>query len=366
MYVQMLSLQFIIFTMATANSITNNQQQPTRRYKSCCSTAKLLHKPVWRLATSFGMRRLGRLVKRCYPREYGETLTHFQTGEPVICLTIDDGLSRGGPETSMVSEVLDLLAKYNNAHATFFVCSDYVTNLNPRKHPRSTDTGNSARVVKDLLQQGHELGNHMIADKLWYYNKLGKREFLDQLRQANAVLEDLEATYGFGTHTNDVSTVIATTTRTRWFRAPQGIMTEQMKEAVLEEGNMVHVLGDCYCDDWSFAEEADPLFAQALSAVKDSQYATPNRNYNLQKQKEKAMKQVSDIMLKQVKPGSIAILHMPEKGFRQGNLLALEFFLQGIQNRGWRCCNLSEMSQLCGTETSLIHEPTKLTCKPQE
>ena len=59
------------------------------------------------------------------------------------------------------------------------------------------------------------------------------------------------------------------------------------------------------------------------------------------------MKQVADIMLKQVQIGSVAILHMPEKGFRQGGLLALEFFLQGIQNKGWKCINLTEMETLC-------------------
>eukprot|EP00797_Seminavis_robusta_P018514 Sro277_g106240.2 (294) ;mRNA; r:26261-27142 len=262
------------------------------------------------------MRRLGRLAKRIYPKEYGGTLTHFETDQPVIALTIDDGLSRGGPETSMANDVLELLAKYDNAHATFFVCSDYVTNQEDS-------------VIEKLLDEGHEVGNHMISDRLFYYNKLDKPEFQTQMRQANAVLDDLEEKHG--------KQNAKKTKKTRWFRAPQGLMSANMKQAMEEEGNMEHVLGDCYCDDWSFAQEADPLFAAELDGDADPK---------LQKYREKAMKQVSNLMLSQVKAGSIAIIHMPEKGFREGNLMALEFFLQGIQKRGLRCCNLTEMQQM--------------------
>jgi len=265
------------------------------------------------------MRRCFRILKNTNSA-YRNTISHFYpNNEPYVALTIDDGLSRGGSSTSMTAEVLALLKKYN-AHATFFVCTDYVQ-----------DQDDSVRA---LLEQGHELGNHLKADKLWHYPKLSAQEFQSEFQAANRILDDLEARYGTGSPT------ATTTTKTRWFRAPQGIINKKMRQVIDSEGETTkHVLGDCYCDDWCFAQDADPLFDN------DNDENDNDDPKLLQKRREKAMKQVSKLMLKQVKVGSVAILHMPERGFRQGNLLALEYFLQGIQERGFRCVNLSEMQQ---------------------
>lgn len=263
-----------------------------------------------------GMRRCFRLLKKANPSAYRDTIGYFKPPKPVIALTIDDGLCRGGSDSSMANEVFALLKKYN-AHATFFVCTNYVQD--------QEDT------VRALFEKGHELGNHLKEDRLWYYPKLEQEEFQAELHGANAILDDLEERLGGAG---------PTASKTRWFRAPQGIMNEKMRQAVTAESTTTHVLGDCYCDDWCFAEEVDPFF--------DDKEVVHFQK--LKKAREAKMKEVAKLMLSQAKQGSIAILHMPEKGFREGNLLALEYFLQGIQDKGWSCVNLTEMQELCDEE----------------
>ena len=51
-------------------------------------------------------------------------------------------------------------------------------------------------------------------------------------------------------------------------------------------------------------------------------------------------------MLQQCRPGSVLILHMPEKGFREHELTVLEQVLSGLSARGLRCATLSECAQL--------------------
>jgi hypothetical protein len=50
-------------------------------------------------------------------------------------------------------------------------------------------------------------------------------------------------------------------------------------------------------------------------------------------------------MLKQLQPGgSIAIFHMPQRGFREASLEALRAFLEGSKRRNMRCIKLTEMA----------------------
>merc|ERR1712232_623335 len=154
--------------------------------------------------------------------------------------------------------------------------------------------------VTYLLQQGHELGNHMQADLPFHYYKLSKRDFQTQLKEAEEELEKLrKISYGYGGgHKHE--------TQTRWFRAPQGIITNKMKRCLEEEG-LQNVLCDCYCDDWKFAEDMDGSNDEKCREV---------------------MKGIGEVMLTQAQPGSIACFHMPEKGLREGTIYALDHFLQ--------------------------------------
>jgi peptidoglycan/xylan/chitin deacetylase (PgdA/CDA1 family) len=231
--------------------------------------------------------------------------------------------------SSMVQEVCTILKEYgNNAKATFFVCTDYT----------------KVEEAQIVLQNGHELGNHLQKDVSGYYCNLSKQDFRTVLLEANQFLEqDVLFSSGSITSTtvatdeNDTeeeeNTIISpqlvdkhphqsSSTKIKWFRAPQGRMSVAMQEVLAEEG-MVNVMGDCYCDDWSFTEAYDK--APAGTIIDDD------------------ITIVADLMLQQVQPGSIAILHMPERGFRESMTIILKAFLKGCQEKNLRCVTVSEL-----------------------
>ena len=96
----------------------------------------------------------------------------------------------------------------------------------------------------------------------------------------------------------------------RWYRAPQGIMSSSMRTTIASHG-LRHAIGDAYCDDWG---------------VRDARWCART-------------------LLRQVQPGSIVILHMPERGFREHTLEALRLLLRGLDDRGLRCVTLSELAE---------------------
>ena len=115
-----------------------------------------------------------------------------------------------------------------------------------------------------------------------------------------------------------------------------------MKEVINEEG-MIHVLGDCYCDDWAFAEYYDKYNNNNNNNNENDDEDNEDR-ISRQHQKRK-MESVAYLMLQQVQSGSIAIFHMPQYGFREGCYDAIQQFLIGIQKRGMKCISLSEMME---------------------
>eukprot|EP00435_Cladocopium_sp_Y103_P010968 s1561_g2.t2 len=104
----------------------------------------------------------------------------------------------------------------------------------------------------------------------------------------------------------------------RWFRAPQGKFSGSMHGVVSKYG-MQHALGDCYCDDW---------------AIEDSDW-------------------VAGTMLQQVRGGSVLILHMPERGFREHILKALELLLIGLKQKGLTAVTLSQLSHLAAPSSTV-------------
>jgi len=294
-----------------------------------------LHKLLWSTLTFVGNRRLIGVIRSLFFRD---TIFYFEPTEKLVALTIDDGLSRGGSSTSMVKEVLELLARYN-AHATFFVCSNYCSGDDEMKQA----TGDLVHV------HGHELGNHMSEDVAGYYSKLGKEEFQVEFESANSVLEDLVNGESDETDRKPQKYFV------RWYRALQGVYTPAMQQ-VLKERNikisfqdknssrmmaehvlddcerdaetstrdnissgkiMQHVLGDCYSDDWALA-------------CRDSSF-------------------VYRTTMRQVREGSILITHMPEKNTdREAIFDVLEMLLRDLDSQGYRCVSLGEMWEACG------------------
>ena len=235
-----------------------------------------LQKALWTILTFIGTRRLVPLL----PRQYRETIFYFQTEQPVVALTIDDGLVRGGdPATCWAAKVSSLLAEHN-AHATFFVCSKYLTGVE--------------EAAADLVAAGHELGNHMHEDLHNHYWKLSEDAFAAELHRTTTAIEGIK---GMGKGT------------VRWFRAPQGMLSSTMSLVVAKQG-LRHALGDAYADDW---------------AMKHS------------------TRFVSRTMLKQAQCGSICIVHMPQRGFREHTFESLSLLLDGLTAQGIKCVTLSTM-----------------------
>lgn len=232
-------------------------------------------KMLWGGLSLVGMRRVSKLL----PSQYNDTSFYFPHIKGHVVLTIDDGLSRGGDETSMVEDVRQLLAEYE-AKATFFVCSKYLDGVQD----------GAAALVSD----GHEFGNHLREDLQFVYPKMEKDEFAAELASCSAAIEALPG------HPS-----------VRWFRAPQGFLSVAMADAVSEQG-LRHALGDTYCDDWAL-EQNVPYAVRML--------------------------------LEQVADGSIIIVHMPEKGFRQHTFAILKGLLEGLKQKQLRCLTLSEAAE---------------------
>jgi peptidoglycan-N-acetylglucosamine deacetylase len=109
--------------------------------------------------------RPGPLV-RWLARRYPEVLFHLHTDEPLVALTIDDS-----PHPEITPSILDVLAEHD-AHATFFVIGDRVP-------------GNE-EIVRRMVAEGHELGNHLMEDAPSY--RLPAAEFERQLLQTHELL----------------------------------------------------------------------------------------------------------------------------------------------------------------------------------
>ena len=235
---------------------------------------------VWSTATFIGMRRLCAWLPKS---AYGDTVCYFsgESAKGFVALTIDDGLCRNGASRSMADEVVTLLRRHS-AHATFFVCTKYLEGCEVQ--------------AQTLVANGHELGNHMGEDLNFVYPKMEPSQFDAALADASASIERT-----------------APGAKVRWFRAPQGVLTASMAEAVSRQG-LKHALGDCYSDDWALEHNA---------------------------------KFVARTLLKQATDGSILILHMPERGFREHTFKVLKLVLQGLEERNLKPVTLSELHERC-------------------
>lgn len=142
--------------------------------------------------------------------------------------------------------------------------------------------------ARKLIADGHEFGCHAEEDRDYMHDSL--EDFGSMLDQCEAVLKVFQP-------------------QIRWFRAPKGLFTPTMRTAISERC-WRHVLMDCYCDDWG---------------VDDPEW-------------------IADIILRQVRSGSIINLHMPSQGHFKHTYRALELILEGLDAKDFRCLTLTELS----------------------
>jgi len=216
-----------------------------------------------------------------------------------IALTIDDAPCKSrSPDDSMVKEVLSVLKEFD-AHATFFLCTDYV---------KGHEDG-----LREAIAQGHEVANHCPEDRS--YADDAEQDFEAAFLRAESVCNSLRASACgeepcLSARMSEQSTMPSEseTPAGRWFRAPHGRLSPAMKSVINRHG-FKHVLCDCYANDpW----------------IADSDF-------------------IARTMLDSALDGSVAVIHMPERGFREYNFQALRQFLKGLQERDFQTVSLSQM-----------------------
>ncbi|MBT3190331.1 MAG: polysaccharide deacetylase family protein [Anaerolineae bacterium] len=197
-----------------------------------------------------------------------DVLYSVETDEKIVALTIDDG-----PDACGSPRILNILEEYD-AHATFFLITDHIP-------------GNEA-FVERMLDEGHELGNHLTSDEPSIALKNGG--FEKELLEADEVLTQF---------VDDI----------RWVRPGSGWYNEEML-ATMKKHDYQCALGNVY--------PYDPQ----ISIYWFSAY----------------------YVLSNVKPGSVIVLHdYNRRGGRTTK--ALEIILPKLEERGYRVVTLSELAE---------------------
>lgn len=213
------------------------------------------------------------------------TLSFFNVEEApgvrgLVALTIDDAPCRLGKKSSMMPEVLAALEAHG-ARATFMVMGRFVEG--------------SEHDLQEALCRGHELGNHGLVDKP-YDRKDGEAEFAEALDECTSRIQELQRRAGVAEEV-------------RWFRAPWARYSAGMAEIVQQRG-MQHVLCDTYA---------------CCPVIQDGAF-------------------IGDYLASSASDGSIIVLHMPERGFREWCYEGLTTFLSSLKSRGLRAVTVGELA----------------------
>ena len=205
-------------------------------------------------------------VVRWLSRRFPDVLFHQPNAGPLIALTFDDS-----PHATLTPRILDLLAAHD-AHATFFMIGEHVA-------------GNEA-VVRRLVGDGHELGNHMMSDTA--SARLSPAEFERQLLQTHELL----APFG----------------PVRWFRPGHGWFNRRMLEQIHRHGYRCAMAT-------AYALEFLPISAP---------YAARH-------------------ILRNIRPGGIIVIH-DGAADRDRTVVVLERILPVLRRRGYRIVTLSRLA----------------------
>ncbi len=205
-----------------------------------------------------------------------------ETQQPFVGLTIDDGpddIATHHPKTTDL--ILQVLSKYK-AHATFFLIGNRIT---PDSQP----------LVAEIVNQGHEIGNHLWQD--YPSIKLSLTDFESELIRTEAkILEALRL--------QEKSTLV------HWLRPGGGVANREMIKIAQDHSYQV-ALGSIWPYD---------------TLIPSVQFA-------------------SNQILSNVRPGAIIILHdhgeRGEWGQRTAQILAQ--VLPELQRRGFSVVTLSEL-----------------------
>jgi peptidoglycan/xylan/chitin deacetylase (PgdA/CDA1 family) len=203
---------------------------------------------------------------RWLSRRFPEVLFHHPTQEPLVALSFDDS-----PHVTLTPRILDVLAEHD-ARATFFMIGGQIP-------------GNE-EVIRRLVGEGHELGNHMMADAPSH--RLAPDEFERQLLQTHALLEP------FG--------------GARWFRPGHGWFNRRMLDQIHRHGYRCAMAS---------------TYAYEFLAVSGRCEARQ--------------------ILLNIRPGAVIVIH-DGAAERARTVEALRHMLPALRERGYRMVTLSELA----------------------
>ena len=191
-------------------------------------------------------------------------LYRVRTTERVIALTLDDG-----PDEVTTPEILAELRRYD-AKATFFLIGERISGREP--------------VVRRLVEEGHELGNHFMRDRPAI------------LLDAEELARDLDQSH----------TLLTAFAPVRWARPGSGWYSRQVIEAMSRRGYRC-ALGSVYPYD---------------ATIPSSPFA-------------------SRFLLRNVRPGAVIVLH--DGGARgRRTVRTLRAVLPELRRRGYRVVTLGQ------------------------
>ena len=148
-------------------------------------------------------------------------------------------------------------------------------------------------ALRSLIDAGHEFGNHLITDRP--YHEDSEQDFEKALLEAQTKLAEWSDE------------------KPRWFRAPHGKLSPTMLRVLARHG-LTNAMMDAYAHD--------PF--------------VPDAGF------------VSKFMVDQATHGSIMLIHMPERGFREWNFAALAEVLRRLRAKGLTPVTLSELADRAG------------------
>ena len=279
---------------------------------------------------------LSRVLRVILPHLFPNTLCFYnvKTHPNVsgkVALTIDDAFVRSDNRSDSMTEELQTILRKFGAKVTFFVTLSFSEGRDWKE-----------REILKLASDGHELANHCELDRR--YDRDGEAtfegaltrtdEFIEKIMRMTSTFQSQSATHRSNSIPNHnpsaSSSPIPSSNPShirspnlslnsnpsgrsffcRWFRAPSGRLSETMTH-VLDKHGLKHVLTDCY--------------------VNDAHIPFP--------------KWIGWAISKCVQEGSIIVLHMPEKGFRQWNIIAIEDVLTRLKAQGLRSVTLSDLNK---------------------
>lgn len=209
------------------------------------------------------------MIKRKEMEPTGKVVWDVVTSKKVISLTFDDG-----PSPTYTPQVLAILKQYN-ARATFFEVGNKMERF--------------PNVVRQVVQDGHELGNHSMTHP--YKNRFGLERMRLEIFQADQIIQKYQPNHP------------------KLFRPPGGYIDNILLHEAIKQGYKVVL--------WSYHQE-----------LKD--WSQPGAQV------------MANHVIRHARNGDIILLH-DGGGDRSQTIQALKIILPALKQKGYQFVSVSEL-----------------------